>query len=212
MSLLCSCPPAAAPGDITAVTCFEGLGQIQKFAFQRIYSTGTTKNKFTIASANPNLLASWTALKAATDGTKVVVSPFVEGPVFTPGGPRTFGGGNQTLGGIEKIVGREPTLFEARYDELPQSTVQQLKAYQCEIIGVYLFDEYGRIVGITDSHSSPTEVYPIPVANKSLFIGDKKFGGLEEPDSNMLRWQFLPNWSDLMHVVTPSDFNPLTDL
>ena len=52
--------------------------------------------------------------------------------------------------------------------------------------------------------------YPIPV--RSFFVGDKTHGGLEAPDSNAIQWTFLPNYSDDLAIVTPADFNPLTDL
>ena len=55
-----------------------------------------------------------------------------------------------------------------------------------------------------------TEYLPIPI--RSLFIGDKTHGGLAAPDSNAIQWSFLPNYSDDLAIVTPDDFNPLTDL
>lgn len=211
MGLLCFCPPATAISDITLVDCFEDFGQIQKLWFQRIYSTGTTKNSFTISTANPNVLASWSPLLAAADGTKVVQSPFLENPTGpTAGGPRTTGGGNASLGGVESVVGAEAATFEGWFYEQPQYVADQLKDYMCERnLGVYLIDQYGRIGGIADDNSSATLFYPIPIAPKTFFVGDKTFGNLEERDGNMIMFQLLPNWSDEFYVVTPTDFNPL---
>jgi hypothetical protein len=43
-------------------------------------------------------------------------------------------------------------------------------------------------------------------------VGDKNLGGFDAPDGNAISWSFPPNWSDNLVIVTPSDFNPLTDL
>ena len=209
---ICKCPASTALTSIPAVTCSESFGQIQKVAFQRIYSSGTTKNSFT-SSADIKLLASWTALLSANDSTKIVVSPYIQAPTSEAGAARTFGGGNDTLGSVEEIVGREPTTFSAVLRRIPQSTIKIIKELQCESwadnLGVYLFDDNGNIEALVDP-SVATTFYPIPI--RALFIGDKTHGGLEEPDSNAISWTFLPNYSDQLKIVAPTDFNPLTDL
>ena len=210
MSLLCTCPPSAALGGITIDSCPESVGQIQKVIFQRIFSAAGVKNKLAIATTNPNVIATWTPLLAAADGTKVVPSPYVQAPVIEAGAAREFGGGNETLNGVPLIIGREPTTFTGAVYNASQLTVEEMKAYQCESVGVYMIDEYGRIIGLTDDKATPTEKYPIPIS--SLFIGDKAIGGLESVDMNAISWRFAPNWSDKLHIVTPVDFNGLTDL
>lgn len=209
---ICKCPASTALADIPAVTCIESFGQIQKVAFQRIYSSGTTKNSFT-TSASIDKKASWTALLSANDSTKVVVSPYIQAPTSEAGAARTFGGGNETLGGVEEVIGREPTTFSAVLRRIPQSVIKALKELQCESwsdnLGVYLFDDNGNIEALQDE-TTPTTYYPIPI--RALFIGDKAHGGLEEPDSNAISWTFLPNYSDNLAIVAPDDFNPLTDL
>ena len=207
----CSCPAATSLIAIDAVTCPETFGQIQKIAFQRLKS-GTTKNSFT-SSASILLKASWTAKKAAADGTKIVISPYIQAPSQEAGSPRTFGGGNETLGGVEIIIGREPSTFTGVIRSVPQSVIKQLKKLQCEAqadnLGVYLFDENGAIECLVDP-TTATTFYPIPI--RSLFIGDKAHGGLEAPDSNAIQFSFLPNYSDQLKISVPTDFNPLTDL
>ena len=77
-----------------------------------------------------------------------------------------------------------------------------------------LFDENGNIEAIKKSETveSTTTVSYLPIPIRSLFISDKAHGGLEAPDSNNISWSFLPNYSADLGIVTPSDFNPLTDL
>lgn len=209
---ICKCPASTALADIPAVTCTESFGQIQKVAFQRIYSSGTTKNSFTAQSAIDKK-ASWTALTSAADSTKIVLSPYIQAPTSEPGAARTFGGGNETLGGVEEVIGREPTTFSAVLRRIPQNVIKALKELQCESwadnLGVYLFDDNGNIEALRDE-ATPTTYYPIPI--RALFIGDKNHGGLEEPDSNAISWSFLPNYSDNIAIIAPDDFNPLTDL
>ena len=205
--MICKCPRGAALPDIPAVTCPETFGQIQKVAFVRMYKTDGTKNKFVTAS-DIKLKASWTPLLMAADDTKVIISPYIQAPTAEAGAARTFGGGNDTLGGIEEIIGREATPFTGVIRKAPQTVIKALKDLQCESIGVYLFDENGAIGAIAGTTEG--DYFPIPI--RSFFVGDKTLGGFEAPDSNSIQWSFLPNWSDDLKLIAPTDFNPLTDL
>lgn len=210
--MICKCPAGTALPDIPVSNCPESFGQIQKVAFQRLYKSTGEKNSFT-KTEGIEKKASWTPLLSADDDTKIVISPYIQAPTAEAGAARTFGGGNETLGGVEEIVGREPTLFTGVMRKLPQKIIKALKELQCESwgdnLGVYLFDENGAIGAIQDAKTATTH-YPIPI--RSLFIGDKTLGGYEAPDSNNIQWAFLPNWSDDLAIIVPEDFNPLTDL
>lgn len=207
MGLNCGCPAGAHIADLEIAECKESMGQIQKVAFQRIYRTYGSKNSVT----DPTKKASFSKLFSAADGSKMTVSPYIQGPTTEPGAARTFGGGNQTLGGIEIIIGREPTMFSATIYQESQKTIARLKQYMCEEIGVWLIDENGNIGCLVDDQDKPMTYFPIPIGK--LFIGDKKLGGLEEPDSNAVEWSFYPNWSDMFYIIKREtlDFNPLTD-
>jgi hypothetical protein len=208
---LCSvCVPAAEITDITPVTTKVRLNEIQKFIIQRT-KDGTTRNEITIATTNPNLLATWTALKAASDSTKVQVPPYIDGPDSEPGGPRESGGPGETRGGIPRRNGRESTPFSAKFLDVPQSLITELKAYECETeLSVFLVNECGQIIGKTDNPTTPTVFYGFPI--RSFFVSDLKLGNYTESDYNMVQWNFLANWSDNLHVVTPSDFDALVEL
>lgn len=198
--------------DIPVSNCPESFGQIQKVAFQRLYKSTGEKNSFK-TDAGIEKKASWTPLLSVDNDTKIAISPYIQAPTAEAGAARTFGGGNETLGGVEEIVGREPTPFTGVMRKLPQKIIKALKELQCESwgdnLGVYLFDENGAIGAIQDAKTATTH-YPIPI--RSLFIGDKTLGGYEAPDSNNIQWAFLPNWSDDLAIIVPEDFNPLTDL
>ena len=205
--MICKCPGNTALPTIPKVECYESFGQIQKVVFQRLYKANGEKNAITKEQIVE--MASWSPLLVAEDDTKVVVSPYIQAPTSEPGAPRTFGGGNETLGGIEEIIGREPTTFNGVMRKIPQDVIKAMKDMQCESwgdnLGVYLIDDSGAI----ECQSDGANCYPIPI--RSLFIGDKAHGGYDAPDSNTIQWSFLPNYSDDLIIVMP-EFNPLTEL
>lgn len=208
MGLNCGCPAGAHLPDLEIPECKESLGQIQKVIFQRIYKTPGVLNSVASLATKATLTANF----SANDGTKMLISPYIQNPTTEPGAARTFGGGNQTLGGIEQIIGREPTTFSGVIYETAQSVIKAMKELSCENIGVMLIDENGNIGAIADDPAEPTKYMPIPIGK--FFVGDKKLGGYEEPDSNTIEWSFFPNWSDNLVVFKQSDmdYNPLTDL
>lgn len=212
MSLICQCPAAAAITTIPNVTCPENFGQIQKVAFQRLRKADGTRNSFT-NTASILLKASWTALLAATDGSKIVVSPYINAPADSGGDARMTSGGNDDLGGIAEVLGGNPVQFDGSLRSIPQSVIKTMKALQCEAnagnLGVFLFDENGKIEAIKDESATDT-YYPIPI--RALFIGSKIHGNFDAKDSNAISWQYPDNYSDDLVIVTPTDFNPLTDL
>lgn len=212
MGLNCGCPAGAHLEDLEIAECKESFGQIQKILIQRIYKTSGEKNALASGATPAITKATVAAMLSAADGTKLIVSPYIQNPTTEPGAARTFGGGNATLGGIEIVIGREPTTFSGIIYQEAQSTIKALKSYSCEKIGVYLIDEYGNIGAIKEGDGASAKYQPIPV--DKFFVGDKKLGGFEEPDSNTIEWSFYPNWSDDLVILKRDefDFNPLTDL
>ena len=203
---MCSCPAGAALPAVPNASCPQDFGQVQKIIFQRIFKTAGTKNSFT-SSSDIKQLSSWTALFSASDGTKCVITPYVEAPTSDGGDAITFGGGNDTIGGTTKVIGRNPVNMSFVMRQMTQDVIKALKGLQCEDeLGVYLVNGDGQILAVS---SADNEYTPIPI--RSLFISDLKLMGLDNPDENALSFSFLPNWSDDVKVVTPG-FNPLTDL
>lgn len=205
------CPAATALPTVPAETCAQNFGQIQKIIFQRIYSTGSTRNSITgvttgtATTGDATLLASWTALKAKTDGEKIAVSPFIENPADDGGDARTYGGGNETLNGIEIVIGSNPVNFTCRLNGKEQNIIAELKKLQCEALannlGVYLVNENGQIEGQVIATASTTKTWaPIPI--QKLFVGDKHHGNWDGPDYNDLQFSFVPGYSDNLDVLT----------
>lgn len=213
MTLICNCPKAAAISEIPDKVCEKEIGQIQKLIFQRRFSGGS-ENQITIATSNPNLLATWTPLLAAADSTKVVVSPIVEEPATTPGEARQFGGGNATPGGVIRILGGNPTAMTFVVRNCPQEIIAAMKELMCESrvgdLTVSVITEKGQIVMDSDNGAAPTIAKGFPC--DSLFVGDLAAGGYDAPDQNAISFQLKSGWSDNAYFVTPDDFDPLVDL
>ena len=211
--ITCNCPPPASLPDLECARCSERFGQIQKVAFQRIMNDDGTRNKFSAVSgfSEINSLANWQARMTAADSTKIVLSPYIYSPTQESGAARTFGGGNDSLNGVEEIIGREPSTFSASLRNVPQSIAKVLKTLQCENIGVYLIDGNGNVeaLGIVDENNNEW-IMPIPI--KAFFVGDKTHGGIDAPDANVIQWSFVPNYSDNIKIFTVDTFNVLSDL
>lgn len=212
MSLICQCPAAAAISTIPNVTCPENFGQIQKVAFQRLHKADGTRNSFS-NTASILLKASWTSQLTAADGGKIVVSPYINAPADSGGDARMTSGGNDDLGGVSQVLGGNPVQFDGQIRSVPQSVIKAMKELQCEAnsgnLGVFLFDENGKIEAIKDA-AAEDKYYPIPI--RGLFIGSKIHGNYDAKDSNAISWQYPDNYSDDLVILTPNDFNPLTDL
>ena len=196
--LLCGCPKSDAIKDIPTSDCKEIIGQIQRFGVQRQGNTVSA----------PETLASWNVLKTAADSTKVQFTPRINAPTLEPGEAIEFGSGNAVTGGIPIVVGRSPSKFTGLFHWIKQSIIKAIKSFECETASVFLVNQYGQIIGLSKAGDG-SDFKGIPI--RSFFVGDKKFGGFEEPDTNAVSWSFNPNWSDDLYVVTPT-FDPLTEL
>lgn len=214
MSLFCPCPQSASIDTVPDNDCPEYMGQIHKIILQRETQADGTVNTITVATTNPNALATWSTLKSASDYTKVSISPFIDNSAIAPGGVIEYGGGNETRNGITIPITSEFTQCTGDLLNIKQSVIKVLKKFGCESISetglaVFLISSNGTIWG--KSTDSGTTFQGIPA--RSFFVGDKMSGNRLEPDKNSIQWAFDPNWSDDLYSVTPvTGFNPLRDL
>lgn len=203
----CNCPAPTALTDIPAENCGVNLKQIQRVALQRI------GNSFDGTAATPTdikLLADWQALMSATDDTKMVVTPLIGGePTIEAGDAITNGGGdNSTLNGEEEVEGVNPSLFTALFKSLSPATEKALKTLMCEKrLQVFFFLQGGTIA----SFKIDVDKYKGFVAS-SIFLSDRNNAGYGTKDTFDFRFSLEPGWSEDLEIVTPTDFNPLTDL
>lgn len=206
------CPLPDSLAQPAAIECIEYLGQIYRLWYQRLYLSSGVLNKFTIETDDPSEEATWTAAKALTTNAKVITGPQIDEPVQDEITVREYGGGNATRGGVTIRLGENATPFNAKFLNAPQSVIKTLKALNDEPnMGVYLINEAKKIIGLYDDIDTPTEFYPIPV--QSLFFGSKNLGGFEGPDFNKVTFNFFPDWSDNLAIITPeTGFNPILEL
>lgn len=195
--------------DIGEGNC-ESQGQIVKLLIQKQFSAGVTKNSFVVSTADPAVLASWTAKITATDNTKITKTPKIHDFQNEAGEARTFGGGTVTAGGTSIVLGENPSTFNAKLFSESQDVIEALKKYmKIKNLGVWTVDEFGTIGGLADNVTTPTIYYPIPI--EAFFVGSKKFGNYDEADANMISWEVGNNILDKFSIIQPN-FNPLLDL
>lgn len=206
MSLLTTCPIGAAIADVIIDSCPSNVGQIQKLFIQRVYSSGSTLNS--LSAANAVLGASWTALFAASAGTKVQQTPFISAPENELGAPITYGGGNDTVNGELITMGYESSKFTCKILQAHAKTAESLKGMVGETLGVWLVNEHGRIWADSDNATTPTTYYPIWITD--FTVSDRKLGGRLEPDYYMVSFNLPPNWANKLNEIIPADFDPLT--
>lgn len=205
----CSCPLAAEITGIGDLTCGENMAQIQKIIFQRRQASASFPT-FTGATLNgADLLASWTTLLAATDATKVTVTPFFEN-FLIPGAEAITEGGNDntTLDGIEIVVGAGTPTATGTFRSLPGEILRQLKDYNCETdMTVFFINEFGNIIG---SSANGTTFQGIPI--QTFFIGDGDNNGKNTQDKTNFRFAMRYGWRDRLAFCVPSDFDARTAL
>ena len=196
MSKTVCCPvPTAIDSIVTTLNpCIADVGQIQKMVFWR------AGNKIA-AVASAITEAVWTALLAATGDTKAIVSPYVSNVELPTSEPREFGGGNETRNGavIRKGGLSSVCSFSAYMED--QDVITAMKQLACEDLEVIFINEGGQFVySDTDTFSG------FPISRSSLFVSDKSFGGLTDPDANNGMFNLKPNWSDTLEISDATDF------
>lgn len=202
----CTCPIATTIQEISTDACPYDIGQVQKIIIQRKFSTGVTRN--TIAdAATAILLATWTVLLAAADGTLAQITPYIANPSFVPGAAKEYGSDNQVPNGIPRVVGSEHTPFTSEILSLSPTIATELKELACEDLQIYLVNENSQIIGIENTDDTIQGIDA-----QQMFVSDRQIGGFAEPDKVMISFKLKPNWSDGLIILTPTAFDPLTAL
>lgn len=209
--MICNCGATEIP-DVPLYDCVEKIGQVQKILLQKTYASSGVRNSLTIATANPNVIATWTPLLAAADATKVVQSPFMSSVEWGEGEAVTDGGGEDSIDGVEEIVATDPTTFAGRLYKTHPASIKALKNYGCLDLSVCFINQYGKIVGESEDSAaaSPTTFYFIPI--QTFWVGDLVGGGRTGRDYYPIRFSLPENWSNDLYFVTPSDFDAKIDL
>ena len=90
----CTCPLGSFP-TVSDAACSENFGQVQKAVVVDLSQSAS------VAAAASGIVA---AIQTIITAHKALVTPFLQAPTQEAGEARTFGGGNETLGGVEMIM------------------------------------------------------------------------------------------------------------
>lgn len=200
------CPLPTALTTIAAAGCPERFGQIQKFAFQRLQTTPS----FTPTSIL--LQATWTPLLAATDSTKVVISPFLNNVIINSGDALTEGGNdNTTLNGIARLLGLGYATVTAELRNVPSTLATALRALTVESaqngytnLWCYMFNGEQKI--IADKIGSTNPGFPV----YNLVVTDVHSEGFNKDNIFKVSFSMAPGWSENFTIYKPTTWNPLT--
>jgi len=195
--IACDCPLGAEITDLGNQVCPVTFGLINKVAFQRLGTPFPTEGDL-------QTQGDWTTLLAASDDTKVQVSPKFASTEITPTEPITFGGDdNTTPDGETLIVGETTPTFTALFQDLDPDIKLQLIQFSCESnLGVYLFTDAGVIV-----HNS---LSPFPM--RAFFMGSRGLGGRTEPNQSQMQFNMDIAWDNLLQTTIPNfDVHALTN-
>jgi hypothetical protein len=197
MALKCTCPAPAALTVIPDVTCPVDFDQIVRLGFQRMASPS-----FFVDAANDiDEIASWTAFKAATDVSKIVISPYIANLVIPPSeGNFTGGDTNETVNGIAVYNGENTVTVTAEIHSAPAATIKALKALACEsqsvvgeaTLGAYFFTRKNQVVSgrnTANTTSIPVEIYNFRVST----VGSE---GFNMKNKHMISFQMTGDWDD----------------
>ena len=206
MSELFICPLPDSLNDIPKAGCTVRFDQIQKLAFQRLQSGDPS---FTPSSIL--LKATWDALLAADDDTKLVITPYITNLVIPQGTLLTEGGNdNTTLNGIPVARGYGFVGVTAQLKNVPADVALALRTLTPEStlnggtnLWVYFFNRNGSVIGdLENSFVAGFKVY-------NLFISDVGSAGFQQDNIFDISFSMTGGWSDNFAMYTPTAFNPL---
>ena len=208
--MICDCPRGASIESVEINGCPFEFGQLRFAIVQRMHSNGTLNQ-----IDDPSLKASWTAVKNATDSTKVVALPNFYSPSIVPGDRQIVGeNSNDTPDGIGIVLGEGASTISGNFSQAHPVTISQLKKLECEQLGIYLVNASGRIFGkkATPSDSATTAVSISPIPIKSFFVKGYETGSMDNPTKNDFQMKMPANWAEDLEIVKPTDFNALLEL
>lgn len=198
----CVCPPSEAIPDIPEFECTENFGQIYKFLISR---QGTQ-----IAANVTEALdqETYELLMAATDNTKIQITPELEGIVIPQGEPIKEGGDdNSTPLGRALVVGASTIQVEGFVASVKSAVIKAMRAMGCYKLDLTLINEFGQIIGNLNEDGS-VRGFPI----HAWYVGDKGSEGKNTRDKAKISFGLDAGWRDDAVVISPTEWDPRFDL
>lgn len=203
MDPLFTCPPAASLEAIPVQDCPEAFDQIVKIAFQRAQSPATF-DATTIITQAP-----WTAALAASDDTKIVITPYLLGLTIPAGEILKEGGNdNSTINGVPKINGRGFVSIAAQLHNAKKEIRAAIRKLLSESalqpgatnLWMYMFNRSNQI--IANSDGSGIDAF-------NVLVGDVGTEGFNKDNIANFNIDLAPGWSDDVVIFKPTAFKPL---
>lgn len=204
------CPTTSGTlSNVPSGSCINTLDQTQRIAFQIIQSTPSFISANT-GTGSYALQATWTPLLAATNATKIILSPVIVGLVipqnevqedtnenFINGLPQHLGFSYVTITG--QFYDADPAVIKAIKDNV---TVQSSQNAGITSIWAYLLGKNNRVTGLT----SGSNLAGIPMYN--ITISDVGSEGLKKKNIYNFRAIVPEEWSENLKTLVAS-FNPI---
>lgn len=216
--MIFDCPVPNVLPAIPANDCPFKIDQIVRAAFQ-LRQLGVEPFIATGTSATPiTKKASWATYVAATDETKIVFTPIFAALTIPQSEAKEEGGNdNSTAFGIPEYVGENTVKVESEYKniapavvaalrKLVQQSIPQTGSYR---LTVYLFTKNGQILCVETTQANVAKHSGNPLFN--LRFSSRGSEGFNASDKVKQGWYFPSDWDEKVTLITPEDFNPLTD-
>jgi hypothetical protein len=208
MSLTQTCPLPAALTAIPESACPFRFDQISKIAFQQIQTSGF------MTTTTVLLKATWTALLAAVDATKIVLSPPINNLILPPTEVNSEGGNdNTTIGGVRNIKGLNMVTVTGQLLNISVATKLAVQALfdfsKAPAPGVtklwaFFFTTDGRVI----YRKETLNVLGIEVYN--VTVTDPGSEGLNANNVHNFSFDLLGGWADNIDYLTLTDFKAMT--
>jgi len=195
------CPLPAVLPSISAVTCPQEFGQIQKLAFRLIQDPAFADFTDIIEKTI------WETLITSILSTKIVISPSIPGIVIPNSETLTEeGGNNNTLDGISMLVGKGNVKVTGKAINMPVSVAKQLEALTkfsnvsgTTLLEAYFFNEAGQIIfqGIEMGEIA----LGFPIYNFTISsVGSE---GYNKPNTHIISWEMKGDWDKNLAIASP---------
>lgn len=208
-SILFICPPVTPISDIDKQTCPEKFGQIQRIALRLTQTPGTPATPTFATVADLLDQTKWTAALAATDITKIQVTPFISGLVLPPGTPiLEEGDNNNTVNGIQLLQGMSNiNVTGANFKNLPALIAEQLRTFTqfsaltpgFTNLEAFFFNEFGQI--IHDMH--PDGIQPKGFDIYNWIVPAVGSEGLNKTNVTNLQFTLLGTYDARLKISDP---------
>lgn len=215
--MILNCPLPTALKSISQVACPFKFDQIARLGFQRRQSAAPFGTL-----ADIQTLENWQTLTAATDNTKIVMSPIISGLVIPKSeGLFTGGNDNSTFNGIADYNGEGAVTVTGTLKNIPPVIMREMELLTQESLSsaigisnltIYMFNRsgYGFQRNPLDGAGAATTTYfGFPVYN--FRISSPGSEGFNAPNVNDISFQLPADWYRELSSVKPS-FDPLADL